>query len=126
MVGDEQVVVQLTQPCKINNPQINFKHLDFMATDLKKLATIQKELTQLKNKLQQYRKIFESDGLIDTDEQKTITAMETLIEKAEEKVKEEGGGQEHTVENQKHLEMQAGLAALKAELESVLLVYGLE
>lgn len=97
-----------------------------MATDLKKLEIIQKELTQLKNKLQQYRKIFESDGLIDTDEQKTITAMEALIEKAEKKVKEEGGGKEHTAENQKHLAMQEGLASLKAELESVLLIYGLE
>lgn len=96
-----------------------------MAIDLKKLDLIQKELNQLKSKLQQYKEIFNSDGEINAEEQKTITEMEGLIERVEAKVKEFGGGKEHSMENQKHIEMQEGLAKLKAELEGVLLIYDL-
>lgn len=96
-----------------------------MAIDLKKLERVQDELNQLNSKLQQYKKILEADGLIDTPEQKTIAAVEAGIKKVETKMKELGGGKESTAKNQEHLEMKKGLASLKAELESILLIYDL-
>jgi chromosome segregation ATPase len=96
-----------------------------MAIDLKKLELIQNELNQFNSKLQQYKALLKADGLVDTAEEKTIATIEAEIKKVETRVKELEGGKEDPAKYQKYLEMEKGLASLKAELESVLLIYDL-
>lgn len=96
-----------------------------MPHTLKQLSLIQDELKKLNAELVKYKHIFNSDGLITTEEQNKLDLMQDLIDKAEAKVITLGGGENATALNKKRKEMHKALEQLKAEMESMLLLYDL-
>ncbi|MFK7799739.1 MAG: hypothetical protein AB8E82_19955 [Aureispira sp.] len=59
-----------------------------MATQAEKIEKLKKEVQSMKDTLTKYQKLFAEDGEIDSEEQKQLDKLQTVIIKIEKKIAE--------------------------------------
>jgi len=97
-----------------------------MALTPEKVSKIEDTIVTMKEQLNKYRELYLQDGTIDAEEQAFLDNILDKIGIAEDKIKALNLSQENVEGNDMRKEMTDGLFKLKSELESMVLLLGIE
>jgi ribosome assembly protein YihI (activator of Der GTPase) len=97
-----------------------------MALTPEKVSKIEETIVTMKEQLNKYRELYLQDGTIDAEEQAFLDNILDKIGIAEDKIKALNLSQENVEGNDMRKEMTDGLFKLKSELESMVMLLGIE
>lgn len=97
-----------------------------MALTTEQVSKIEETIVTMKEQLNKYKELYMQDGTIDAEEQAFLDSILEKIRLAEDKIKKLNNPQENKEEDDIRKKMNEGLSKLKSELESMMILFGLE